>query len=92
MNGYTVIDFSTALPQAYPTNGYGFIYQDPTDPNGAIYDVRWAVIITGNGTTASSKRFILGVRQLTDSGCDPTQPTQKCGFSLPVTLDTMVSQ
>lgn len=81
LNGYTVIDFGGALPGAYPTNGYGFTYQDLTDPNGATYDVRWAVIITGNGTNASSKRFILGVRQLSGSG-----------FSLPITLDTMVSR
>lgn len=81
LNGYTVIDFGGALPLAYPTSGYGFTYQDPTDPNGATYDVRWAVIITGNGTNASSKRFILGVRQLSGSG-----------FSLPITLDTMVSK
>lgn len=81
INGYTVIDFGGPLPGAYPNFGYGFIYPDPTDPNGTTYDVRWAVIITGNGTTASSKRFILGVRQLSGSG-----------FSLPITLDTMVSQ
>ena len=81
LNGYTVIDFGGAAPPAYPTNGYGFTYQDVTDPNGATYDVRWAVIITGNGTIASSKRFILGVRQLSGSG-----------FSLPITLDTMVSR
>lgn len=81
LRGYNVIDFSGAPPAAYPTNGYGFIYQDPTDPNGATYDVRWAVIITGNGATASSKRFILGVRQLGGSG-----------FSLPITLDTVVSK
>ena len=80
-NGYTVINFGGSLPPAYPTNGYAFSYQDPTDPNGTTYDVRWAVIITGNGTTASSKRFILGVRQLSGSG-----------FSLPITLDTMVSK
>jgi len=81
LNGYTVIDFSGGLPPAYPTNGYAFTYQDPSDPNGATYDVRWAVIITGNGAIASSKRFILGVRQLSGSG-----------FSLPITLDTMVSK
>ena len=81
INGYTVIDFSAAIPAAYPTNGYGFTYQDPADANNATYDVRWAVIITGNATTASSKRFILGVRQLSGSG-----------FSLPITLDTMVSR
>jgi prepilin-type N-terminal cleavage/methylation domain-containing protein len=81
INGYTVINFGGPVPSPYPTNGYGFTYQDPTDPNGATYDVRWAVIITGNGTTASSKRFILGVRQLSGSG-----------FSMPITLDTMVSK
>ena len=88
LNGYTVIDFGGALPQPYPTNGFGFKYQDPTDPNGATYDVRWAVIITGNGSVASSKRFILGVRQLNDSSC---ATANTCGFSLPITLDTMVS-
>ena len=82
INGYTVISFGGSLPGTYPnTNGYGFIYPDPTDPNGTTYDVRWAVIITGNGATASSKRFILGVRQVSGSG-----------FSLPITLDTMVSK
>lgn len=81
INGYTVMNFGGSLPGTYPTNGYGFIYPDPTDPNGTTYDVRWAVIITGNGATASSKRFILGVRQLSGSG-----------FSLPITLDTMVSR
>ena len=81
INGYTVINFAAPVPAAYPTNGYGFTYQDPTDPNNATYDVMWAVIVTGNGVTASSKRFILGVRQLSGSG-----------FSLPVTLDTMVGR
>ena len=93
INGYTVIDFGGPLPQAYPASGYGFLYQDPTAPSGRIgrtYDVRWAVIVTGNNGVASSKRFILGVRQLNDSDCDPR--ISACGFSLPVTLDTMVSR
>lgn len=81
INGYTVMSFAGSCPGQYPTSGYCFTYRDLTDPNGAIYDVRWAVIITGNGATASSKRFILGVRQVSGSG-----------FSLPVTLDTMVSK
>lgn len=85
-NNQTLIDFSGATPPAYPTSGYGFTYQDLTDPdaatrNGTTYDVRWAVIITGNGTTASSKRFILGVRQMSGSG-----------YFLPITLDTMVTK
>jgi len=78
LNNQTLIDFSAAAPGAYPTNGYGFTYQDP---NGITYDVRWAVIVMGDGSTAASKRFILGVRQLGGNG-----------FSLPVTLDTMVAK
>lgn len=81
LNNETLIDFSGATPDPYPTNGYGFTYQDPKDPNGITYDVRWAVIVTGNGATISSKRFILGVRQIGGSG-----------FFLPITLDTMVAQ
>lgn len=89
LNGYTVIDFSGALPPAYPTNGYGFTYQDPTDPNGTTYDVRWAVIITGNGVNASSKRFILGVRQI---GQQRSGTFDSSSFSLPITLDTLVGK
>ena len=81
LNNETLVDFSGATPPAWPTNGWGFTYQDPKDPNGFTYDVRWAVIITGNGSTASSKRFILGVRQIGGNG-----------FFLPVTLDTMVTR
>lgn len=76
LNNETLIDFSGA-----PTAGYSFTYQDPQDPNGITYDVRWAVIITGNGSTSSSKRFILGVRQIGGNG-----------FFLPITLDTMVTR
>jgi len=74
----TLIDFSGAAPGPYPANGYGFTY---LDPNGITYDVRWAVIVMGDGSTAASKRFILGVRQLGGSG-----------LSLPVTLDTVVAR
>lgn len=78
LNNETLIDFSGATPGAYPTSGYGFTYQDG---NGTNYDVRWAVVITGNGSTAASKRFILGVRQIGGSG-----------FFLPITLDTVVTK
>jgi prepilin-type N-terminal cleavage/methylation domain-containing protein len=81
LNNETAIDFSGALPGAYPTNGYGFTFQDPKDPTGTTYDVRWAVIVTGNGSTAASKRFILGVRQVGGNG-----------YFLPITLDTMVTK
>jgi prepilin-type N-terminal cleavage/methylation domain-containing protein len=80
-NNQTLIVFSSPNPSLAPTNGYGFTYQDPTDPSGTTYDVRWAVIITGNGSTASSKRFILGVRQVGGNG-----------YFQPVTLDTMVGK
>ncbi len=74
-NSQAVIDFTSLVP------GYNFTFQDPLDPSSAAYDIRWAVIITGNGGTASSKRFILGVRQVGGNG-----------FFQPVTLDTMVGK
>jgi prepilin-type N-terminal cleavage/methylation domain-containing protein len=78
LNNEALIDFSGAPPAAYPTSGYGFTYQDP---NGITYDVRWAVIVTGNGSVAASKRFFIGVRQIGGSG-----------FFLPITLDTTVTK
>src|SRR5215470_5764880 len=71
---HPVVDFS-----ATPVAGYSFTYQDPNDPTGVIYDVRWAVITHAPGGTISSKRFILGA-------------TKRGGnsFQVPVTLDTMV--
>src|SRR5260370_41576994 len=80
-NNQTLIAFGLPNPPLAPTNGYGFTYQDPNDPSGTTYDLRWAVIITGNGITASSKRFILGVRQVGGSG-----------YFQPITLDTMVGK
>jgi prepilin-type N-terminal cleavage/methylation domain-containing protein len=73
-----VIDFS-------PTTGvanYSFIYQDPNDPFGLVYDVRWAVITTKNsGGMVTSKRFILGTRKKGGNG-----------IYRPVTLDTILSK
>jgi prepilin-type N-terminal cleavage/methylation domain-containing protein len=74
-NNQAVIDFNSTVA------GYNFLYADPTDPNGPSFDVRWAVIVTGNGSTVSSKRFILGVRQQGGSGYFP-----------PITLDAMVEK
>lgn len=76
VNNQPLIDFS----QAQVAN-FSFISLDLTDPSGAAYDVRWAVIITGNGTTVSAKRIILGVRQ---QGGD--------GYFQPITLDTVVQK
>ncbi len=71
-----LIDFTAA-----PVANYSFTYLDPTDPSRTTYDVRWAVIITGNGTKVFAKRFMLGVRQQGGSG-----------YFQPVTLDTMVEK
>src|SRR5579885_2547417 len=51
----------------------------PNDPSGASFYIRWAVIITGNGSTVRGKRFIVGVRKLGGNGFFP-----------PVTLDSAV--
>ena len=75
LNSAPIIDFGSSV------GNYNFTYQDPTDPSGVTYDVRWAVITTGNGTTASSKRFILGIRQVGGNG-----------YFQPITLDSMVGR
>ena len=54
---------------------------DPEDPYGAQFDVRWAVITAGNGTTASSRRVIIGARQINTNS-----------YILPLTLDAMVQK
>ncbi len=69
-----VIDFSV---RQWP--GYSFSYQDPNDPAGVVYDVRWAVITTTNNGMVSSKRFILGARRQSGNG-----------IYRPMTLDTIV--
>ncbi len=61
--------------------GYSFNYSDPNDPSDTQYDIRWAVITLGNGTTASAKRFIVGVRR-----------TGGNGTFLPITLDAAVDK
>ncbi len=75
-----VVFGSPPSPQA-PTNGWGFTYTDPLDPSGTSYDVRWAVIIPGNGSTVSSKRFIVGVQQQGGNG-----------YYQPITIDTIKSK
>ena len=73
-----VIDFSQASVVGY---SYATPYTDPNDPTGAQWDLRWAVVTTMNGATVTSKRFIVGVRQVGGTG-----------FVLPVTLDTVVNK
>jgi type II secretory pathway pseudopilin PulG len=72
-----VINFAaSALPN------YSFTYQDPNDPFGLVYDVRWAVITTTNSNgIVTSKRFILGTRKKGGNG-----------IYKPVTLDTILSK
>lgn len=76
MNNQALINFGSGA-----ASGFSFTYQDPTDPSGVTYDVRWAVIVTGNGSIPSTKRYILGVRQLGGNG-----------YFLPITLDTLVTR
>ena len=72
-----VINFS-----ASPIANYSFTYQDPNDPFGLVYDVRWAVITTTNSNgLVTSKRFILGTRKVGGNG-----------IYNPVTLDTILSK
>ncbi len=72
-----IINFSGS-----PVAGYSFTYQDPNDPAGIMYDVRWAVITTTNGNNlVTSKRFILGVRRMGGNG-----------VYRPVTLDTILEK
>lgn len=61
--------------------GYNATVNDPEDPYRAPYDVRWAVITGGNGTSASSRRFIIGARQ-----------TNATTYMMPLTLDAMVQR
>jgi prepilin-type N-terminal cleavage/methylation domain-containing protein len=77
VNNQTIIDFSSSVG----LSNWSFTYQDPNDPAGATYDIRWAVIVTGNGTNISSKRFVLSIRQVGGSG-----------YFQPVTLDTLVQR
>ena len=74
--GQTLIDFGQPV-----VANFSFTYTDPTDPAATGYDVRWAVIVTGSNGVATSKRFILGVRQVGGNG-----------YFQPVTLDTTVSK
>jgi prepilin-type N-terminal cleavage/methylation domain-containing protein len=72
-----VINFS-----ASPVTNYSFTYQDPNDPFGLVYDVRWAVVTTTNTNGfVTSKRFILGARRKGGNG-----------LYNPVTLDTILSK
>ena len=74
INNQALIDFTAA-----PVTNFSFTYLDTTDPAGTTYDVRWAVILTANGTSVYSKRFILGVRRQGGNG-----------YFQPIALDTMV--
>jgi len=72
-----VISFSASA-----VTNYSFTYQDPNDPFGVVYDVRWAVITTtGANGMVTSKRFILGTRKKSGNG-----------IYNPVTLDTILSK
>ena len=73
INNQALIDFNAGT-----VSGYNFLYQDPTSAIDTRYEIRWAVILTGDGAHVFSKRFILGVRQQGGNGYFP-----------PITLDTI---
>lgn len=73
INNLAQIDFG-----ADPVPGFNFTFGDPTDLRATAYDVRWAVIVSGNGGPVYSKRFILGVRQAGGNG-----------YFRPITLDAI---
>jgi prepilin-type N-terminal cleavage/methylation domain-containing protein len=77
-NNRPLIDFSQPVVPGY---NYPILYTDPNDPTRAQWDVRWAVITQSSGSIITSKRFIVGARQVGGSG-----------FVLPVTLDSMVAK
>ena len=85
-NNQVIIDFTQGLVANY---SFPVPYQDPTDPSGTTYDVRWAVVVTGNGTTVSSKRFILGIHQ---RGGNRYFLQGGNLYFLPITLDTTVEK
>jgi prepilin-type N-terminal cleavage/methylation domain-containing protein len=76
VNGAPAIDFGTGA-----VGGYGFTYNDPEDPYGTSFDVRWAVVTYVNGTNVTAKRFLISARQLGGNGFFP-----------PITLDTTVEK
>lgn len=78
VNNQVVIDFTQSQVANY---SFPVPYQDPADPSGIAYDVRWAVVVTGNGGSVASKRFILGIRQNGGNG-----------YFQPITLDTTVEK
>lgn len=71
-----IIDFTKSA-----VAGYSFTYQDPNDPAGIMYDVRWAVFTTTNNGMVTAKRFIMGARRQGGNG-----------IYRPVTLDTILER
>lgn len=70
------IDFTAARVDGFSIASY-MDPNDPNFPNGAIFELRWAVIPQVSGGRVISKRIILGCRQT-----NATQPM------LPVNLDS----
>src|SRR5271155_5512447 len=60
-NNRPVIDFAQPLMIGH---SHATPYTDPNDPSGVQWDIRWAVITTTNNGIVTSKRFIVGVRQV----------------------------
>ncbi len=63
---------------AAPVPGFRIIYQDPNEPSGTPYDIRWAIItnvraVGPQPAVVVSKRFILSVQR--QNGRDPVTLT-----------------
>src|SRR5437016_1178137 len=72
-DGTPLIDFGAPLQPGY---SFPAPYVDPNDPTAVSYDIRWAVIISGDGSRVAGKRFVVGVRKLGGNAFHP-----------PITLD-----
>lgn len=87
VGGGAVGDFTAGAPllaggrinfAAAPVPGFRIVYQDPNDPSGMPYDVRWAIItnvrnIGPQPAVVVSKRIILSVQR--QDGRDPVTIT-----------------
>jgi hypothetical protein len=75
--GAPQIDFAAATVSGFVIPAY----KDPNDPNGATFELRWAVIPQVSGGRTISKRIIIGCRQI-----NANRPT------LPINLDSWVQK
>ena len=76
---YTVIHFGGT-----PPTGFYAFYQDPNDPAGSTFEMRWAVFPQVNNGVVVSRRIVIGCRRKTSAGDQQ--------LLLPVNLDSSVQK